>query len=36
VSPAFAQALESGDMRVTGWDEQGKSAPQSWSRTRSL
>ena len=24
VSPEFAQALESGDMRVTGWDEQGE------------
>ena len=23
VSPEFAQALESGDMRVTGWDDQG-------------
>ena len=23
VSPAFAKELESGDMRVTGWDEQG-------------
>ena len=24
VSPAFAQALESGDMHVTGWDDQGE------------
>jgi CTP synthase (UTP-ammonia lyase) len=24
VSPEFAQELESGDMRVTGWDEQGE------------
>lgn len=23
MSPEFAQELESGDMRVTGWDEQG-------------
>jgi hypothetical protein len=24
ISPEFAQELESGDMRVTGWDEQGE------------
>ena len=24
VSPAFAQALESGDMHVTGWDDRGE------------
>ena len=24
VSPEFAQELEKGDMRVTGWDEQGE------------
>ncbi|VTP66944.1 Uncharacterised protein [Leclercia adecarboxylata] len=24
VSPEFAQALEKGDMRVTGWDAQGE------------
>lgn len=30
VSPEFADQLERGDMRVTGWTSRARSARQSW------